>query len=90
MSVPPSLSSPLPQAPNDRPSGPGKQVGEKLREGEQPERDQANGLGLHADAGELYPVWHSSAAGERRGGAGSVSGTSSAQTDLQTRCLSLI
>ena len=60
-----------------------QQVDQEPGEGEQAEHDQTVGRQLHARLGELHPVWHSGAAGERGGGAGPHPGPRAAEADLQ-------
>ena len=73
------------QAPDDRPTGPGEQVGEEHGKGERTSRGETDAGRLRENSGELHSVWNSSPHRERRRRAGSIPGTSAAQTDLQTR-----
>jgi len=73
----------VPLASDDRPTGSGEQVDPEHGEAKQSLRRQAFRLGLCSDAGELHPVRHSGAGGERWRGAGCAAGATVAETDVQ-------
>ena len=60
-----------------------QQVDQEPGKGQQAGHNQAVWRQLHASAGELHPVWHTSAAGERGRGAGPHPGAGAAEADLQ-------